>query len=325
MDKKKEKDILKMVYEDNYVEDIIDGENPDFRVRNKNQQYYYGVEVTELYYSESNARLKNIPSYFTEIMDKKRYRHKKDKEILKIQEFTLIPNDKPNEQVEGIFQELPPISEYVQMVVEVINNKNERIEDYIKKDITHVNLIILDTENRLIQLSNADFHHYFFSQQLKTSLCNSDFREIFLITKFEINKWVYIPLKMLFLMSELYLFDSFVKRSYLKMNFKSQSEELTLFAQYLLYIRAKGIYIVNSPDEFEVIYGNCGVIIKDNNELIARNYTDYMFPKNALPFINENTETIINKTFKMKFDKFTQNNKFTINLSTAINIVDNTI
>ena len=64
MDKKdREKSILKMVYNNDRIDEIIDCENPDFKVRNNHQQAFFGVEVTELYYSESNARLRNIPNY----------------------------------------------------------------------------------------------------------------------------------------------------------------------------------------------------------------------------------------------------------------------
>ena len=47
MDKKdREKSILKMVYNNDQIDEIIDCEKPDFKVRNKHQQAFFGVEVT---------------------------------------------------------------------------------------------------------------------------------------------------------------------------------------------------------------------------------------------------------------------------------------
>ena len=73
-----------MVYTKDRIDEIIDGENPDFKIRNKHQQNFFGVEITELYYSESNARLDNIQVYLGEILDGKRFRHRKDTKNLAI-------------------------------------------------------------------------------------------------------------------------------------------------------------------------------------------------------------------------------------------------
>ena len=68
-----------MVYDKHRIDEIMAGENPDFKVRSKHQQDFFGVEVAEFYYSESNARLRNIPNYLGEILDNRRYRHKEEK------------------------------------------------------------------------------------------------------------------------------------------------------------------------------------------------------------------------------------------------------
>jgi len=315
MDKKeREKAILKMVYNNDRIDKIIDGENPDFKVRNKHQQNFFGVEVTDLYYSESSARLRNISKYLGEILESKRYRHKEDTKALKVHKFTLLSDGKPDRQLEGILQELPPVSQYVQMVVNILNNKSARIQDYIR-GLTHINLIILDTENRLIMLPRSDFYRNFFTPYLKTSLCNSDFREVFFVTKLETDRWVYFPLKMLFLVSELYLFDGVLQHYYPQLHLGSPKEELSLFAYYLSHIGVNGIHITNTTDEFEVIYGNCGVILTDNKKVVIRDYADYPLPKHALPFAGEDIGVFIDDAFETNVSEFVKNNTFVTELA----------
>ena len=303
-----------MVYDNDRVDEIIDGENPDFKVRNKHQQDFFGVEVTEFYYSESSARLRNIPKYLGEILDSKRYRHKEDMKALEVHKFTLLSDGKPDQQLEGILQELPPASRYVQIVVEILDNKSARVQDYIQ-GLTHINLIILDTENRLILLPRSYFYKNFFTPYLKTSLCNSDFREVFFVTKLETDRWIYFPLKMLFLVSELYLFDGVLQHYYPQLYLGSPKEELSLFAHYLSHIGANGIHITKATDEFEVIYGNCGVILTDNKKVIIRDYADYPLPKHALPFTGEDIGAFIDNAFETSVREFVKHNTFVTELA----------
>ena len=71
-----ERKILELVYEVKQYEQITDSECPDFRIKNKGYNSSFGVEITEFYFSESNARLRKIPNYFSEIFDGNQYRHK---------------------------------------------------------------------------------------------------------------------------------------------------------------------------------------------------------------------------------------------------------
>ena len=71
MNKIEEKKILNEIYTDNMFE-IQESEQPDFVLKNKNNNEKFGVEVTELYHNESSARLKNYPGYFEKILEKQR-------------------------------------------------------------------------------------------------------------------------------------------------------------------------------------------------------------------------------------------------------------
>jgi hypothetical protein len=319
MDKKtKEKSILEMVYGKDRFDEIIAGENPDFKIRNKHQCDFFGVEVTELYYSEAYARLDNIPGYFTEILDNKQYRHKKDTKDLEVKQFTLLSDGKPDRQVEGILQELLPVSHYIQTVIDIINNKNARTQCY-KQGLTHVNLIINDMENRLVTLPLSDFYNKFFIPNLRVSLCKSTFREVYFITSLEANKRVYFPLKMLFLISELYLFDGALKHYYPTLDLKSPKEELALFAYYLSQIGINEIYVSDEADGLELIYGNSGVILTDERGMVIRDHADYQLPNSASHYTGENLHGLTDDAFKTHIKEFACNNTFVTELAFEVN------
>src|SRR6266516_3436436 len=113
MKKNKERTIFDFVYTGRLIDSVTPTEEPDFKVKKADGEF--GVEITEFYFSHSQARLKNIPAYFNEILDKKKYRHKDDVVPLEVKEFTVMPGDNrgPSFKVEGIIQERPKIDEYV--------------------------------------------------------------------------------------------------------------------------------------------------------------------------------------------------------------------
>lgn len=313
MNKKKETDILKMVYDVDKFERVIKGENPDFKMKHKNHQYLFGVEVTEFYYSESNARLRNIPRYVNEIIKYKKYRHKSDKKIFEVKPITLQSKNKPDRQLEGLLLELPSITQYTQMVIDIIENKNKRIYDYIK-NLDHVNLVILDTENRLITIRRSDFYMMFFSSSLKTTLCNTSFREVFFITKLEKDQWVYVPLRMLFIISELSLFDGILRKYYSKLRLHSPKEELLLFAQYMNHIGEKNINVIDIAKEFEVIFSGYGISLDKNKKIVIKDYADYALPENAKKINIESKKLILDDQFIKNSMEFLQHNGFKTNM-----------
>ena len=299
-----------MVFAKDQIEEIIAGENPDFRIRKNYQQEFFGIEITELYYSESNARLDNIKGYLGEILDGKRFRHRKDIKDLAAQQLTLQSVGKPDKQVEGIVLPFPSISDYVKMVVDIINKKSARIKDYVN-GLTHVNLIIHDTGHRLIGIKRSDFYPTFFEPSFKAALRNSEFSEIYFITALEKNadRWIYIPLKMLLFVSQLYIFDGVLQHFYPQLNIGTPKEELLLFASYLCHIGISGIYVSDMPDKFEVICGKYGVILNDDKEVVIRDYSDYPL-SHAIPFTNKLTEAFIDDVFENNVNEFIQGNTF---------------
>ena len=60
--KDRERAILELVYDVARFDSVRDSESPDFELRYHNEEKYFGVEITEFYLCDSDARIKNIPA-----------------------------------------------------------------------------------------------------------------------------------------------------------------------------------------------------------------------------------------------------------------------
>jgi len=307
--KQNEYQILSAVYNLNDYAEVLASECPDFRLLHKGSDVTFGVEVTEFYFSHSNARLRNMPDYFNEIYNHNRYRHKEDRVRLQLSDITILsPDGKVKEITKGIFQELPNPDKYVEMISDLIKSKNEKYIEYAQ-DLTHINLILLDTENRLRPISVSDFYNYFYTSEVKTSLCNSPFREIFLITMLQENRKVYIPLKMILFLANFWSFGQLLEdypwetgetsSPILAKQKDSTAKLMMLFAIYLKS-KAEKVYTRNDEGRIEVVFGNCG-LINDEGHIIVHDYNDYPIP-NDIESIDDSdfTSLFCSAEFKQK-------------------------
>ena len=284
--KSNERKILNLIYDESKYAEVIESERPDFKISHKFSCLLFGIEVTEFYNSESNARLKNIPDYFNEIIYQGHYRHKVDKTILKTDEVKIISADgEVKEITRGICQKLPKHEEYANLVANKIQLKGQKFSGY-DKNLDHINLIIFDTEHQFNLIPIDQFYRYFYNTQVKEVLFASMFREIFFITVLNKNRKVYIPLKMLLLLAEYYLFGKILMeypwetlgdKFYIENNNPISESLMRLFNKYL---RAKTdkVYWRDKEGAVEVILGGCGIVIKEDHKLFIRSYSDYKLP-----------------------------------------------
>lgn len=316
--KKREKAILDLVYSDKSFESVTPKEEPDFEIKHKFNGPKFGVEVTEFYFSESLARINNIPGYVSEIISTGKYKHKDDIASLGVKEFTLIPGDnrKPQQKISGIFQAQPNINEYVAKVAESIENKNQRYSSYIDR-LDHVNLIIFDYENILTGAPSDKFHYQFFKPKLEKALLDSRFREIFFITNlglFPSPRDVYIPLKMLFLVAEAYRFNFIVVKNYPKESKKYSNKEHVLFAEFLKWRGAKVIQYRYNYEGYEIAYGNSGISITKDNKISILDYNDYNLPKGFTLTNDSELSRFLDKKFLGFFNELKNNHIFSTEL-----------
>lgn len=145
-----------------------------------------------------------------------------------------------------------------------------------------MNLIVLDDVHRISASPVEDFHWHFFRPALKEALYESDFREVFLVTILEKERWVYMPLKLLLLLANMYMFaklaadfpvDSEAASSGGSSDFKT--DFMLTFAAYMRSKTDK-IRIRDDNKQTEVVFGNSGVVLEDKR-IVIRDYNDYPY------------------------------------------------
>lgn len=186
MDKGIERKILNMIFaEENY--DIQDSEEPDFILKdNKNFEIEFGVEITEFYRDEADARLKNINGYIERILNPKNSKKKPNKGDLRklpVEEIIVLDEDKKVlYKMQGIVQKALTKKEIDIKLCECINGKEKKLKNYTKK--SHENyLIIYDKEGILYGDNSNKIYEYVYGNKLSSFVSESKFREIFIITK----------------------------------------------------------------------------------------------------------------------------------------------
>src|SRR4051812_49232933 len=100
--KDRERKTLRMVYDEADFELIQEFEKPDFLLRRSSEEPIFGVEVTDFYYSESEARLENIDKYFAELLAGRPHRHKDDIASLKVIGGRATMDDGTEQDIKGI-------------------------------------------------------------------------------------------------------------------------------------------------------------------------------------------------------------------------------
>ncbi len=309
-----EEKILLKVYDKEKYKYIKKREEPDFEIK-QNGGYKFGVEITEFYFTESNARMKNIPHYFNEILSHKKYRHKKDKKILEVKEFTLQAKGKPDEKISGIIQELPKPIEYIKIICNQIEMKNSKIENYDNK-LGHINLIIYDTENRLFEIKKDDFYKYFFTDNLVNTIKKSLFREIYLITTVEKGKQCYFPLKLIYILSQIYLLNGFIVKSEGKLKIPQNVTDEEILLKILHIQDVKDSYITRFNDKYEIIYSNYGIIINnETNNITVHDHNDLPLPERI--YFQKQTDYFDSKILK-EYEVYKEKNTFKFGLGCIV-------
>lgn len=313
--------ILFQIYDKSKFKKITKREKPDFEIEH-NHGYKFGVEVTEFYFSETNARRRNIPDYVGDILSHRKYKHKDDIEKLKVKKVTVISDGKPNGNMDVILQKLPEKNELISLISEVIKNKNKKYDNYDKK-LGHINLIISDMENRYYNIDKKDFYRYFFNNDLVSSIKNSPFREIFFITELNnktINgstnhKQYFIPLRLTFLMFEISLINLFIQKNKKLLSSLSEYQYENIIYLFLKYTDINDISLIEKRNSLEVLYSNYGIFFDKQNQLSYLDYLDNQLPQSNQVEIEQIDESTINQYLMFK-----ENDRFGFELEISFEV-----
>lgn len=314
MRKARERAILEAVYDVDRFDIVCESESPDFRLRRHNERESFGVEITEFYLFSSDARIKNIPGYISELFAGGKPRHKDDVEDLKVEKVTWNKADGSEEEViDAIKRELPEVASYVQMVAAAIKRKDHKLASY-DRDLSHVNLIMFDQGTRLITTSPEYFYSHFFTSELNVTLTQTGFREIFFVTVLKDTGRVYVPLKGLFLLSNFYMFYWAHEEYQPDKEYSSVRAELGLFAEFMHRQNVPVAFAEGPEDKVELLWSNYGIHVDDSG-ITIRDYSDHAPPQKTIPS-NENVHgSLLDPSFLDFLESFRERNTFVSNMA----------
>lgn len=163
--KEREYKIIKIIYnEKEYKYNEENGDNqekPDF-VLQRGSEEKFGVELTELYYDGTSARLKNKKNYLEDIRIGKI--DKNDIKPLKIMPTYIDIGNENKTDYQFLYNSytIPEYTEddFKKALIKRIEEKHEKSKEY-RKDLKYIELIILNRESFFNNYTEEDALKYF--------------------------------------------------------------------------------------------------------------------------------------------------------------------
>lgn len=256
MDKSEERKVVEMVFGGHPHISIEESERPDFICRVPNR-IEFGIEVTDFFLSESVARLRRIPNYAMDLLKNKAYRHKDDKQRIRV-EKVIYRSGKTGEEreIEAIVGESHTIDDVVSRIKSSIESKIDKSTGY---STNIVDLIVRDVDS----IAGFENIEKLIRAIRRTETCatvlDPSFREIYLVTT-ENSDWVCVPLRANLFVAEILKFQKLFKEHH-----GSKIESLTL-GEFLVEL-ARHLVSTFGPIEYEaaenkqprLIFGSVGI------------------------------------------------------------------
>jgi hypothetical protein len=182
---------------------VLQSESPDI-VCIRNDSKILGVEITELWRNETQARLINVKNYAFNILRGGVYCHKNDVKNLRVEDIKYVPNGEEDKSIDlrAIISAVPNIRERVSLLETRLKAKEDKTPIYLAESPS-VDLIVRDSSELFCF---QEFEEIYVPISLfadRMAILNSSFREIFLVTGTKDNEQVYIPLKLNLFMEDI--------------------------------------------------------------------------------------------------------------------------
>ena len=271
--RERELQALKCVYQlDEFT--VAESERPDFKLSRPGGAEF-GVEITEIYHSESDARLKRIDSYFSELMDGGRHRHKDDLQALEVKTVQLQPADgSSTRNIQAIMVEMPSLDAYRDILAGAIASKGEKLVDY-DAAVSHANLIVVDQIAPLVSGEAEDFSGMVLGPSLRDIVLRSGFSEVFVVTAIA-GREVVIPALEVAMITEFKLFLATLERLEIDESRLTDADGLILFHR-LLVQRGYDAKLAQYEEGFEVLMGHTGIVI-EAERIVVHEHADFPLP-----------------------------------------------
>lgn len=173
--------ILEMAYDLSRLDLVEARERPDFSLCRSGSEAPFGVEITQLFPNESQARLNLVHGYPHRLWSGGVHLHKSDMTVLQSIAVDIKDKDGNVKQsgVPVIVTETPSHDAFRAAMGDAIRGKAAK--GYGLEGLTHLNLVILDWFNLPFDATRYVTDR-FFDNDVRAALQESPFREVFLIT-----------------------------------------------------------------------------------------------------------------------------------------------
>jgi hypothetical protein len=312
--KHRERVVVEFIYDANQFWRLEESERPDFVVQHSASSQPFGVEVTEYYMSEPHARLKNVPQYFSNLLDGGRPIHRDDINALRPEDIEILASAGSSAgTVKGIITPLPSLADHVAAICERILEKGAKWRGY-QCDLSHINLILYDRSSRLALSNPEECHSVLFTTDAKATLAATPFREVFYVTSMgrDESRPVIIPLRQVLLVSELFFFNGAYRECADVERSVTPAGQLSLFAAFM---QSRGVPVDAIVDErfgIEIRLGNTGVVVSDTWDVRILDYCDA--PRHGEHATSADLRVLGGK-FEKCYEGFVANNMFSSGLA----------
>jgi hypothetical protein len=305
--------VLRTVYDVTKYDTVRHQDRPDF-VLSYGGPSSFGVEITEIYQNESDARLQNIDGYLQELWDGKPHRHRDDIDVLKVGPVDFLDQDR-NVKAKGIPAVMVNVTNMPtlpSLIAQRIHAKSAHFPEYVQ-GLTHVNLVIHDrVGDAAPKVDEVYESRAFLSDAVRSALNASSFNEVFLVSTDIDQNQVVRPLRALTLLETGYGFMQSMNSA------ASEIDEISDDDVYLLFIATcerLGLNLKFVRDEQDgtfayfggvgIQFGSQGMQIYDLNNFPPPAASEppsfEMAAHDAMLLIEQNVEFFTDKVFSSAF------------------------
>lgn len=176
--KQNEYKVLSKIYNDSNRYIIKTCEQPDFIIFDTKTKNNFGVEITDLYYSTSSAKLKNIPNFVGDCLKKEI--PKKDQKKLSKQLIYVDIDNRWQYLGDTVGEKFKTIDDYTNALINTITIKDKKMNKYHFND--YCELFIQDKENYFFFKEIKKLKELYDNVNLNNCIKYSKFERIYLFT-----------------------------------------------------------------------------------------------------------------------------------------------
>lgn len=182
MDKGREEEILRAVYTPLTDLRLIPSEAPDFILRSGTADVL-GVEITEFYVDETEARARKIPGYMRSLIDGGSHRHLDDICRLRMEKMRYLKDgQEPGREIIGVVREVPSMEVRHQRLCEVLVEKASKFGSYSSR-ASATDLVIYDANGSFFHEDVRALYFPIAYGRARDLLLESQFNEVVLVTR----------------------------------------------------------------------------------------------------------------------------------------------